>query len=268
MGMLAYGAMAGVAGEYLDQSKETRKNDFTLLRDKRLSELRQGDATHASGLVGDREAAARKHGDENYIAPLTSNVVRGGALVQEGVHRPTAGSNVKPEDLRLLTKEGDYTSWKTTRDDYEVEYTTIDEWGTRVTKDGAPSLAEYRNDILDERHFRQLKQAEESIPEDTPEEEKPGLIKRAWDAMFGSDDEAPKEGRGGMLTESTADTEKKEKPKSLGLKMPLSRASKTDPAQMYIELKAQGFDDQNIEDTIRSYFKDPEWTIPPASTLK
>lgn len=267
MGMLAYGAMAGVGGEYLKQSDETRKNDFTLLRDRRLSELKKGEATHASGLVGGREEVARKHGDENFTAALTSNVYRDGEMVQKGTHRPTAGSYVDPDDRPLLTKSGDTTSWGSLRSDYEAEWTSIDEWGTKVTKEGAPTLTEYRNKILDERHALAVEKAEAAVPDDLPEEEKPGWIARAYD-YFLKPDEKPEEGRGGMLTESGTETEKKEKPKGLGLKMPLSRASKTDPTQMYIELHAQGFDDQSIEDTIRGFFKDPTWTIPPPSALK
>jgi hypothetical protein len=262
MGMLEYGAVAGAAGEYLDQSKETRKNDFTLLRDKRLSELKQGDQTHAAGLITDENKRKEKHGDENYTYGMGDTVVRAGATVATGSHRPNAGSYVDPDDRALQTKSGDYTSWKSLRDDYEAEYTTIDQWGTKTTKPGAPTLNDYRNEILDPRHALVIKKIEEDMPDNIPEEEKEGYISRAFRYWFeDGNGKKPKDGGGGMLTESD-DPFEDSSTKMQPLQSPLSQAAKSDPVQMYDELNAQGFGDQDIEDTIRIHFKDPTWTIP------
>lgn len=47
-GMLAFGAMAGVAEEYLKQSEESRKNKYQEMRDARLSEIRKSEMVHGA----------------------------------------------------------------------------------------------------------------------------------------------------------------------------------------------------------------------------
>lgn len=51
MGYLAYGAAAGVGKEYLKQSEETRERDYQTIRDKRLSDLKKGERTHAGEIL-------------------------------------------------------------------------------------------------------------------------------------------------------------------------------------------------------------------------
>jgi len=294
--MLAYGAMAGVGGEYIAQSKEKRENDFTLLRDKRLSEMKKTEATHSSKLVGGREKAAREHGDKNYTAPLTSNVVRDGKLVQTGTHRPNASStkHVDPSKREFLLRNGrDYTSLAQTEKDYDTEHTYINEYGEKVTRPGSPTLTQYRNNVFHPRHYLEL--GTHGAPDDTDAGQSTAAMEQARKeynekseyfssdkTQFGmSEDEWVNKraseimqggSRGGMLTEDAevpapepGDNEGWNK--SQPLKSPLSQAAKTDPVQMYDELNRQGFGDQDIEDTIRQFFKDPTWTIPPNSTM-
>jgi hypothetical protein len=298
MGMLAYGAMAGVGGEYLEQSAEKRKNDFTLLRDKRLSELKKGEATHASALAGGREAAARKHGAENYTAPLTSNVYRDGKLVQTGQHRPTAGSGTKNRDSMIQLISGDMIEEDLLRKQWEGQAFTKDDFGAAIRNPDVAEYDEWRNARVVEKHRINPQQREEAAPVDPDTAsimeanqwydnnaswlesdksqfgmtEKEVKDKKAREIMA----EKQKSGRGGMLSES-AEVETPKPTKTPGqdaglrqnqpLKAPLSQAAKTDPAQMYDELAKQGFGDQDIEDTIRQFFKDPTWTIPARSTM-
>lgn len=51
MGMLAFGAMAGVGDEYVKQSGEERKNKFQEIRDKRLAEIQKEGRIHSSELA-------------------------------------------------------------------------------------------------------------------------------------------------------------------------------------------------------------------------
>lgn len=292
MGSLqGYGAVAGAAGEYLDQSRETRKNDFTLLRDKRLSELKQGDQTHAAGLVSDENRKTEKNANENYTFGYGEQVVRGGEVVNEGADRPVAGSNKKFGNLITLIN-GDQQTEEQLRKTYDsIWKANTDEWGSRIGDFDLPGYDEWRNGRVAEQHRVNVQKPEAAAVETTASSESvqeatkwaEGInsgftpLKTDKDHFGGlTQDEAiqkkaleldaAKKKRGGMLTEdaATADTDTQpKKTKALPLQRPLSQSAKTDPVQMYDELQAQGFDEPDIIDTIRTYFQDPTWEIPP-----
>ena len=268
MGMLTYGAMAGVGGEYLKQSEEQRKNDFTMLRDKRMSEMRQTEATHASELVGGREEAAREHGDKNYTAALTSNVYRDGEMVQQGSHRPNAGTAVKPDEHTIYRGNNEPTSYEQLYGEWYKMAHAKNEYGEEIRNPDIPGWEDWLNDgQVQDRYKIKPKPPGSDEPEETAEVEKPepGFFSSLYDSVFGGDEEAADTSRGGMLTESgdAPKAEEAKENKGQALKRPLTQSAKLDPVQMYDELNAQGFGDQDIEDTIRKYFNDPTWVIPP-----
>jgi len=290
--MLAYGAMAGVGGEYIAQSKEKRENDFTLLRDKRLSEMKKTEATHSSKLVGGREKDAREHGDKNYTAALTSNVYRDGKKVQTGSHRPNAGTALKPDEHTIYRGNNQPTSYEQLYDEWYGMAHAKNEYGEEIRNADIPGWEDWVNTQVQEKYRINPKPPGSDKPDagqstDAMEQarkeynekseyfssdktqfgmsEDEWVNKRASEIMQGGS-------RGGMLTEDAevpapepGDNEGWNK--SQPLKSPLSQAAKTDPVQMYDELNRQGFGDQDIEDTIRQFFKDPTWTIPPNSTM-
>ncbi|MDH3638899.1 MAG: hypothetical protein OES09_10630, partial [Gammaproteobacteria bacterium] len=178
MGMLTYGAMAGVGGEYLKQSEEERTNEYQAIRDKRLSGLKKEEATHASELAAGREQSQRNYESSNYSFGYGENVVRGGEVVQTGGDRPTSSSTkpVDPAKRMLLMRNGDHTSLEQLRKEYETEYMKDrDDLGNPIMDPNAPSLIEYRNSVLDPKHALILEQIESGEIEPPEPAEKPGL---------------------------------------------------------------------------------------------
>lgn len=294
MGMLAYGAAAGVGDEYLKQSAETRKNDFQDIRDKRLSELKKSELTHGADLQETSAAAARKHGDENYSFGYGENVVRSGEVVNQGADRPVAGgSKVVTSPIQLVS--GDTTTYDEQRKSWEGMAFTKDEFGNQVRNTDVPEFDEWFNARVLEKHrinpdtgqpdpvdvepsTASYDQARKEASDQAgylsgdkadfgPGGREPWIEKRAREIEAenkgvktpSSKLTPPKDD--GMLTEGL------EENKPAALKRPLSQASKTDPVQMYDELMSQDFDEQTVIDTIRRHFNDATWEVPPNALM-
>lgn len=302
MGSLSgYGAVAGAAGEYLDQSREARKNDFTLLRDKRLSELKQGDQTQAAGLVTDENKRQEIFGKTNYSVDMGETKVVDGRIVHQGTHRPNADSSTKKEGNLIEMINGDLQTEEQIRKTYQDLYeANTDEYGNRIGDFDLKPYDDWRNTRVAAKHqinpkgpeaeapaeasTASLKQATDEAnemnkgftPFTTDKDIFSGYTQDEWIQKRAKEIQATggstlgstrKKERVGMLSEDTSTTAPPAKPKSLKLQKPLSQASKTDPTQMYDELRSQGFDEPDIIDTIREYFKDPTWEIPPNSLM-
>ncbi|MCP4471575.1 MAG: hypothetical protein GY815_12990 [Gammaproteobacteria bacterium] len=277
MGMLTYGAMAGVGQEWLKQSAETRQNDFTLIRDKRLSELKKGEQTHASELVGQREKAAHGREKGDYSVNYGEDVYRDGELAASGRDRPTSSSSTAKTGNLITLVTGDQVPYDQLRKSWADQAFTKDEFGNPIRNPDVQGWDEWWNTQVSDAHQRDLPK-EAPPPEPEPEEEGPGFFKRLGGWITGDDDEEePKEGRSttartrargrGMLTESAEPARK-----PIKLKTPLTRSASRDPVQMYDELNTQlighpDISEQDIIDTIRKHFGTPDWQ-PPADALK
>lgn len=286
MGYLQYGAMAGAGKEFLKQSAETRQAGFQEIRDKRLSELKKEEQTHASGLVEKQQAASYEREKGDYTAGYGEDVYRDGALVAEGRERPTSTSTTQRGNLITMVS-GDQRTYEELRKSWEGIAHAKDEFGNEIRVSGVPEWDDWFNQRVAPQHrinprtgepeptaepsTASYDQAREEASDQAgwlssdksdfgPEGKQAWIDKRAREIEAEGKKPALGEGKpkaSGMLSET-------EKPKkAVKVKTPLTQSAKQDPVQMYDELNAQGFGDQDIIDTIRLYFQDPLWEIPP-----
>jgi len=293
MGMLKYGAMAGVGKEWLKQSDEERKNDYQEVRDKRLSELKKGELTHLS------KEKTKADRDKPFAASASSDVFQYSAETDryEKTHsvddRPLAGSTTQKGNLVTMTS-GDQRTFEELRKNWEGMAFTKDEFGNPIRNNDVPEFDAWFNARVQPQHRINPQEAAPEEPEEpttaameqarTEYSEKSSYLE-SDESQFGMTEkqyvdrrareimkEAPAQKKqGGMLTESETITPKARK--QTKVKSPLSQAAKTDPVQMYAELMAQfGADssdigEQDVIDTIRLHFRDPVWQ-PPADALQ
>ena len=296
MGMLAYGAAAGAADEWLKQSEETRQNEFDLIRDKRLSELRMGEETHRQDLIGKRESDSYNRSKNDFSVGYGEDVYRDGEKVASGRDRPVAGGSVEPTQIQLIN--GDYITEDLLRKQWEgMAFEGRDEFGNPIGRRAeVPEYDEWRNSRVMEKHRINPERPAEPEPDAGPSTEaldqarKEAEDKARWLATDSSDfgpegreawiqkraqeiDAGNKRpGRGGMLSEDTTPKPaatppaQETKPKQSSSPIVLTQEAKRDPDTMYYELmdatEEDDYSEVEIIQFIQKYFNDPSWDIP------
>lgn len=290
MGMLSYGAMAGVGKEYLKQSDEERKNDYQEIRDKRLSGLKKSELTHAA------DEKTKSDRDKPFSASASSDVFQysGESGRYEKTHsvddKPLSPGSTTQKGNLVTMMSGDQRTFEELRKNWEGMAFTKDDFGNPIRNADVAEFDEWFNARVQPQHRINPKEAEADVPEE-PDTDAVMEANKWYDdtanitdsdkSQFGMTEAEVKDKKAreimagrkqpGMLSESEAVTPKPRK--QTKVKSPLSQAAKTDPVQMYSELMSQfGTDssdvgEQDVIDTIRLHFRDPVWQ-PPADALQ
>ncbi len=167
MGMLAYGAMSGVGGEWLKQSDENRKNKHEAIRDKRLSELRKGEDKHRAELTTQENMRQEKWNAENYEHGMGDTVVRDGKVVHKGSFAPGKANDPAKSPIYLVS--GDVTTQAEQRQLWATQAFTKDQFGNPVRNPEIAGFDEWFNERVRPEHRINPQNAKpEAMPEEDP----------------------------------------------------------------------------------------------------
>ena len=285
-GMLAYGAMSGVADEALKQGDERRENEFQQLRDTRLSEMKKGEATHAASLVTTENQRAEAHANSNYTLGYGQDKYVNGELANSGRNRPTAGTTLKPDEMPITLVSGDTTTDEMLRKQYDtIVKANRDDFGRPIGDFDLPDFDTWRNARVMEKHRINPKTGEKEIVLEVKPEDGPGGIRQLWDwAMkkLTPTNDVDSQGQpvdeagnrvptvadtpgvntnGGLLSQGTAPAKTDKAPaaaevvtpqdyKATGpkVKLTLSQAAKEDPNTMYWEMQDQAMENPDVSE--------------------